>query len=137
MPCLDILSDFYRNEFYTFGFTTPILRALRLLGSSVLDEKKHMEPQKIRTLTTRNPRSQRQNLHPVKVRAVKLFSKATVLVICPRKHGHSPEKNNGQHGYTLRSSNGGVTRTLPGEVFQCLYTQNIPKRYITSVASQP
>ena len=92
MPCLDILSDFYRNEFYTFGFTTPILRALRLLGSSVLDEKKHMEPQKIRTLTTRNPRSQRQNLHPVKVRAVKLFSKATVLVICPRKHGHSPEK---------------------------------------------
>lgn len=39
----------------------------------------------------------------------------------PQESWPQPGKNNGQHGYTLRSSNGGVTRTLPGKVFHKIY----------------
>ena len=39
----------------------------------------------------------------------------------PKESWPQPGKNNGQHGYTLRSSNGGVTRTLPGKAFHQLY----------------
>ena len=83
------------------------------------------------------PKKPKAKSTPSEGKGGEAFFKGYSLGDLPKEAWPQPGKNNGQHGYTLRSSNGGVTRTLPGEVFQCLYTQNIPKRYITSVASQP